>query len=228
MTKFQNYIKAIRASGHQSFTSEEALSNLGGSRNALICGMYKLKKKGDVISPAKNLYVIVPPEHQIIGCLPADELVPILMKHWGLNYYVCLLSAALYHGASHQKPQVFQVMVNKQLKPIICGKIKIEFIYKKSLDNLPIKKTPVKIGYLNIASAELTLMDLLLYPHHSGGLNHIATVINELIENIDPEKLKQLLEYSKKKIMDATFRLFIRAYRTNRRKKTKRDNPITQ
>ncbi len=95
MTNFQNYIKSVRSAGHHSFTLDDALSDLGVSRNAVICGMYKLKKKGDIISPAKNLYVIVPPEYQSIGCLPAEELVPILMHHWGLPYYVCLLSAAV-------------------------------------------------------------------------------------------------------------------------------------
>ncbi len=199
MTTFQNYIKSVRASGHLSFTLEKAVTDLHVSRNAIICGMYKLKKKGEVISPAKNLYVIVPPEHQSLGCLPAEKLVPILMQHWELPYYVCLLSSALYFGASHQKPQIFQVMVNKQLKPIICGKIKIEFIYKKSLENLPIKKIPVKTGYLVIATPELTAMDLLIYSHQVGGLNHIATVLSELIEEIDPKQLITLLEQSEKK-----------------------------
>lgn len=120
------------------------------------------------------------------------------MNHWGLPYYVCLLSSALYHGASHQKPQIFQVMVNQQLKPITFGKVKIEFIYKKSLENLPTKKIAVKTGYLIVATPELTAMDLFLYPHHAGGLNHIATILNELIEAIDPEKLIMLLEHSEK------------------------------
>lgn len=199
MTNFKDYIKSIRASGHHSFTTDDALSSLRISRNAVNCGMYKLKKKGDIVSPAKNLYVIVPPEYQAIGCLPADELIPLLMKHWGLQYYVCLLSSALYHGASHQKPQIFQVMVDKQLKPLVCGKIKIEFIYKKSLENLPIEKIAIKTGYLIVATPELTAMDLLLYPQHAGGLNHIATVLSELVENIDPEKLIALLKYSEKK-----------------------------
>lgn len=199
MSNFQEYIKSLRATGHYSFTSNDAISSLGISRNALNCGMYKLKKKGDIVSPAKNLYVIVPPEHQAMGCLPPNELIPILMKHWNLPYYVCLLSAALYHGASHQKPQIFQVMVAKQLQSLICGKIKIEFIYKKSLENLPIQKAVSKTGYLNVATAELTAMDLLLYPHHAGGLNNIATLLCELIEAIDIEKFKMLIEHSEKK-----------------------------
>lgn len=201
MTIFQNYIKSVRAGGHHSFTIEDALAYLHVSRNAITCGMYKLKKKGDIVSPAKNLYVIVPSEYQALGCLPAEELIPLLMKHWGLPYYVCLLSSASYHGASHQKPQTFQVMVNKQLKPIVCGKVKIEFIYKKFFENLPIKKIPLKTGYLTVATPELTVVDLLLYPNHAGGLNSIATVLSELIEEVDPGKLIILLERLEKNFL---------------------------
>lgn len=194
--KFQNYIKSIRSSGHYAFTTEKALADLRISKNALNCGTYKLKKKGDIVSPAKNLYVIVPPEYQPMGCLPAEELIPILMKHWDLPYYVCILSAAQQHGASHQKPQIFQVMTNKQIKPIICGKVRIEFIYKKSLDEKLVQKKVVKTGYLNISPPELTAMDLFIYAHQAGGINNIATILSELIESINIEKLMELIEKS--------------------------------
>ena len=36
------------------------------------------------------------------------------MAHLSQPYYVALLSAAAYHGAAHQKPQVFQVMVPRR------------------------------------------------------------------------------------------------------------------
>lgn len=193
----QDYIKKIRAGGKDFFTANGAISELNISRNAFNCAMYRMKKKGDIISPAKNLYVIVPPEHHVISCLPAEELIPILMKYWGIDYYVCLLSAALYHGASHQKPQVFQVMVAKQLKPLECGKIKISFLYKKSLKDCPLRQITVRTGYLNISSPELTVTDLLLYSHKAGGLSHVATVLNELVENVYPNKLLALLQNSK-------------------------------
>lgn len=45
------------------------------------------------MSPASGLYVIVPPEHQAYGCIPAEELIPILMEHLQADYYVALLSA---------------------------------------------------------------------------------------------------------------------------------------
>ena len=193
---FRDYIKFVRASGHYSFTTSEALSSLGISKNAFHCGMYKLKKSGDIVSAAKHLYVIVPAEYQTTGCIPAEELIPILMKHWNLPYYACLLSAARYHGASHQQPQIFQVMTNKQIKMLHCGKLRIDFIYKKSLENLPTQTITVKTGYLVSSTPELTAMDLLLYPNHVGGLNHIATVLSELIEKIDLHKLTELINFS--------------------------------
>lgn len=189
MRTFERYIKEIRKQGKSYFTTDQALSDLKISKNALYLGIHKLKKKGDIVSAAKDLYVIVPPEHQPMGCIPAEELIPILMRHWNVDYYACLLTAALYHGASHQKPQVFQVMMSKRSKPLVCGQIKIEFIYKKAMIGFPIQKVVVRTGYLNISTPEGTIYDLLLYPHPSGGLNHIATILSELIEVIDPDKL---------------------------------------
>jgi predicted transcriptional regulator of viral defense system len=196
MAILNHYIKHSRSRGKRYFTGEEAISALQISKNALRCAIYKMKKAGDVISPARNLYVMIPPEDQIRGCIPAEELIPILMKHWNIPYYVCLLSAADYYGASHQKPQVFQVMVEKQIKPMVFGKVKIEFIYKKSIKDLPTESRTVNTGYLNVSTPELTVMDLLIYPHRSGGLNHIATVLSELIESIQPEALMRLMKNS--------------------------------
>ena len=69
--------------------------------------------------------------------------------------------------------------------------VRIEFIYKKSIDGLPLKAQVVKTGCLKIATPELLAMDLFLYPRKCGGLNHIATVLSELIEEIDLEKFKK-------------------------------------
>ena len=191
---FRDYIKAVRASGQSAFTADKAIADLNISRNALNCGIYKLKKKREIISPAKHLYVIVPPEHQALGCLPAEELVPILMKHWDMAYYICGLSAAYYHGASHQKPQVFQVMANKPLKDLTCGKIKLVFFYKKNWVPWQIEQRVVKTGYLQVASPELTALDLLTYRNLAGGLNHTATVFTELIEVMNPASLLKTIE----------------------------------
>jgi predicted transcriptional regulator of viral defense system len=112
------------------------------------------------------------------------------MDHLGVDYYAALLTAAQYHGAAHQKPVVFQIITNKQLKKELeFGQVRIDCLYKKSLKDLPTQNITVSTGYLKVSSPELTALDLLMYSNKSGGLNHIATILSELVESIDSEKL---------------------------------------
>ena len=199
MVTLDKYIKIIREKGKTYFTKDQALKDLQIKNDSLNARIYRLKQKGEIICPAENLYVIVPPEYRNFGCIPQEELVPLLMKYKKVDYYACLLTAAIYHGASHQKPQLFQVMTSKQLKSLSFGKVRIEFIYKKSFINLPTQNINVKTGYLKVSSPELTIMDLLLYSNHSGGLNHIASVLSELVEVINPDKLTVVAKVSGEK-----------------------------
>lgn len=200
MNLFSDYIKKLRASGRRYFTINEATIELGEDKKNLLACIYRLKKKGELFSPAKGLYIIIPPEHYNLGSIPAAELIPILMQYWKLNYYAGLTTASMYYGSSHQKPQIFQIITNKQIhRPLIFGKIRIECVYKKNLDGLPTQDRITETGYLKISSPELTVIDLLLYPVKAGGLNNIATILAELIETIDPDKLIMLIDIIKEK-----------------------------
>ncbi len=196
MRRFENYIKSIRQQGKSYFTSKQVLQDLDMSKAAFYVAIHRLKKKREIVSPARDLYIIVLPEDYVMGCVPAEQLVVILMKHLQLDYYACLLTAGMYFGAAHQKPQVFQVMTTKRIKPLHCGRIKVDFIYKKSISDLPTQKFDAKVGYMEVATPEVTAMDLLLYPRHSGGINNIATVLAELIESMNVKKLIEIAEKS--------------------------------
>lgn len=112
------------------------------------------------------------------------------------DYYVSLLSAAAHHGASHQKAGCFEVITNKRIKhPLTFGQIKLEIVYKKSLVGLPVQDITVTTGYLKLATPELVALDLLTYPRHSDGLNHIATVLTELAEIVGEKAWLQRLGY---------------------------------
>lgn len=194
MNLYNDYIKKLRASGHRCFTLEDGVRDLSIKRRTLIASINRAKKRGELFSPAKGLYVMIPPEHYNLKSIPADELLPILMGYWKINYYVALTTAAMYNGASHQKPQVFQIISDKQLhNPLVFGNVKIDCIYKKDLSDLPIKEVVVETGYLKVSSPEVTAMDLLIYLGKSGGLNHVATILTELVEAIDPNKLMSLI-----------------------------------
>ncbi len=200
MSLFSNYIKKLRASGRRHFTVEEGALELCISRASLLSCIHRLKNKGELFSPAKGLYIIIPPEYHNLGSIPAEELVPILMQYRKVNYYAGLTTAAMYHGASHQKPQIFQIITDKQIsRHLVFGKIKIECIYKKNLTGSLTQDVVVETGYLKISTPEVTIMDLLLYPSRSGGLNHIATILSELIEALDIDKLVRVITISKEK-----------------------------
>lgn len=193
MMNLSVYIKEIRKAGQRYFTLEQLMADQGLSKNTALNAIYRLKGHGELISPARGLYVIVPPEHQPHGSIPPQELVPLVMQYLGANYYVALLSAGLFHGATHQKPARFQVISDKRIKhPSTFGDVEIDYIYKKSVLELPTQDFTVSTGYLKVATPELVALDLLEYPNHAGGLNHIATVFSELVEVLDPIKLINL------------------------------------
>src|SRR5215469_9302736 len=136
---FSNYINDLSRHGKCSFTIQQAQTAMGKSIKAIHSSIEHLLAKGKIASPAKGFYVIVPPEYQILGCLPAEYFIPYLMEYWKCNYYACLLTAAKYHGASHQAVMIFQVMIEKPRRPIVCGKIKIKFIANKNLADTPLQ-----------------------------------------------------------------------------------------
>lgn len=198
---FDEYLKKLQVYGRLYFTVEDAVKELGMPKENIYNVISRLKKKGELISPAKGLYVIVPDEHSMEGCIPAEALVPILMKHLKIPYYAGLLTAAMYHGATHQKPSIFQVVTTKRFKKDLhIGKIRIAFLYKQSLKDLPTQTVTVDTGYLVISTPEVTAMDLFLYPDKSGGINHIATVLSELVEVLNPKKLIALAKSSKSQV----------------------------
>jgi len=202
MICFSDYLVSVRSQGRYHFTIQQAVQDLNTSKANIMAAAYRMRKQGALISPARGLYVIVLPEHRQAGCIPAEDLVPLLMQYWNVDcYYAGLLTAALYHGASHQKPQVFQIVLNKRIKrQLQFGQIYIDCIHKHDMTQLPIQDRVVHTGYLKVSSPELTAMDLFLYPRKSGGLNHIATVLSELIEAIDVNKLITLAKQVSEKM----------------------------
>ena len=193
----KEYIDVLLQAGKVGFSSQEAEQSLGVSKQAIAMAVSRLRKKGQLVTPYRDFHVPIPPEYRSLGCLPANQLLPPVMRHVKSDFYLCLLSAAAIHGAAHQRPQITQVMTAKRMRPIQCGSVVIRFIYKKELLDIPTQLVTVPTGYLKVSTPEATAMDLLLYSQQSGGINHIATVLTELIEVIDPKKMLALVQSSR-------------------------------
>jgi len=164
-------------------------SALGVSAAAAKLALSRLAKQKVIASPARGFYVILPPEYRSLGCLPADQFIPVLMKRLDLPYYAGLLSAAQFHGAAHQRPQEFQVFLGKNRRSIQCGAVRVAFLARKRLAEVPVQNFDTPRGTILVSTPEATALDLVGYAHRAGGLSQVATVLSELAERIDPEKL---------------------------------------
>ena len=190
------FVQNLVAKGRVSFSFEDVQKLKHSSPEAIQAALRRLQKKGGIAMPYRGFYVIVPPEYRAAGCLPPEQFIPDLMEHIGEVYYAGLLSAAEYHGAAHQRPQVFQVVVAKSRRSIACGKMRIDFIFRRNAAQIPTVKINTPAGELKISSPEATAIDLVGYVHHCAGLDNVATVLAELAEKIDAEQLQKIAEFS--------------------------------
>jgi predicted transcriptional regulator of viral defense system len=190
------FIQDLAAKGRSCFSFEDVEKLKGASPPAIKAALRRLQKKGGIAMPYRGFYVIVPPEYRAAGCLPPEQFIPDLMDHLGEIYYAGLLSAAEYHGAAHQRPQVFQVIVAKGRRPIRCGKMRVDFIFRKNAARIPTEPRNTPAGVLKIATPEATALDLIGYVGHCAGLDNVATVLTELADKIDTGRLRKLAELS--------------------------------
>jgi predicted transcriptional regulator of viral defense system len=179
--------------GRYYFTTEEAMEDTGDQRTTVLAALRRLRGKGLVTSPARSFWVIVPPEYRTLECLPAEQFVPGLVQHFAQeHYYAGLLTAAAYHGAAHQRPQVFQVVLRESREALRCGRVRIQFVGRKNVAKVPTQSRNTKTGVLEISTPEATAVDLVGYAEQCGGLDNVATVLTELAEELAPDVLAEL------------------------------------
>ena len=183
----RHFVESLPAVGRYHFDSADARAALG--ETAAKFALSRLARQGAIASPARGFYVVVPPEYRALRCLPADQFIPALMKHLRLGYYAGLLTAAQYHGAAHQRPQEFQVVLERPRRTIECGRVRVAFVTRKRLRDVPTQSLNTPRGTLLISTPEATAVDLVGYQHRAGGLGQVATVLAELAERIDPDRL---------------------------------------
>jgi predicted transcriptional regulator of viral defense system len=184
------FINELRSEGKYAFSLAQVRNRFEQSDEAIKKALQRLKKKKAIALVRNEFYVIITPEYRSKGILPASLFIKGLMKFLEKDYYVGLLNAASYYGAAHQQPQSFSVITIKpSLRNISSNNLKINFYIKKDWAKDDIVQKKVETGYINVSSAELTALDLVNYFEQAGGLNRVATVLEELCESINPDKM---------------------------------------
>lgn len=192
----EDFINELRSNGRYAFSLQEVRKQFDQSDQAIKKALQRLKKKKEIALIRNEFYVVITPEYRIKGILPPSLFISELMKFLEKDYYIGLLNAASYYGAAHQQPQSFSVITMKpSLRNIYNDNLKINFYIKKDWSKEDIIRKKNDTGYINVSSPELTALDLVCYFDQAGGLNRVATVLEELCESIDATKL---LEISKR------------------------------
>lgn len=186
------FLRTLLQRGRYTFTRDEAEAALGSPR-ATMKALRRLEVQGWLVSPGQCFYVIQDPLHQVVG-LPVEWFLDDWARHLGVQYYVGLLTAAMLHGAAHQKPQQFQVVVDRQLRPVMRGPYHVQFLFKKHITAAAWETRQSPAGYYRVSTPEMTAYDLLRYPKACPTRDMAATILAELGEVIHDDRLTHLLD----------------------------------
>jgi predicted transcriptional regulator of viral defense system len=189
------WIDEAMALGKYSFASEDLQNDLPThSGIALKRVLNRMSRKGKILSIHKGYYLQIPPQYASKGILPPQFYLDALMKHLNRPYYVGLLSAAAFHGASHQQAQEYFVMTGfPVMRPLQKNGQKINYVSIKNIPVALIELHKTESGYLHVSNAALTACDLVQYEKRIGGINRAASVINELAEVLKPADFSSTL-----------------------------------
>ena len=186
------WVDEQQGSGRYVFTRADVQTDLGGSAVAIQTALRRLKQRGRIASPRRGFYVVVPPEYRAAGCPPATWFIDDLMRYLDRQYYVGILTAAALHGAAHQQPMVFQVIADRATRPMQAGRVRIEVHASKAVSVMPVDRIDTETGGMAVAIPETTAFDVVRFFSAAGHWNNVATVLSELAEKLDGQKLVEI------------------------------------
>jgi predicted transcriptional regulator of viral defense system len=120
------------------------------------------------------------------------------MRYLNTPYYVGLLSAAEYYGAAPQKPQIFQVITSKPRKDIRVGRVEIRFTVKLHAEQSATRQFNTPTGSIRVATPETIALDLVMFPHQSGGLSTAFEVLSDLAGQIHLKSCMRAIRHLKR------------------------------
>lgn len=187
--KLHKWIESLPEDGRYVFSRADAEDVAEASDAAIKMTLYRLKKRGAIVSPRRDFFVVVPREYRSAGSPPASWFIDDLMRHRGRRYYVALLSAAALHGAGHQQPMAFQVITDAAERDVEIGRVRIDFHVSNLVENAATEHVQTETGSMVVSAPETTAFDLVRFPSASGYWSNVATVLPEFAERVDANKL---------------------------------------
>ena len=189
-----DFVKDILGQGRCSFTLDEASQAIGQRGQTLNMTLQRLKHDKWVVPFSQGFYLALDVQHQPAGMLDPEWFVDEWARFLGVEYYVGGLSAAALHGAAHQHPIAFQVFLNRVVRSVNKGGLRVDVFYKRAIPSAAVERRKCPAGYFRISNPELTAYDLIAYERCCPSVDLAATVYVELGEAIDSVRLAALRE----------------------------------
>lgn len=195
------FIKELLGSGRYTFTLEEASQMLNKSGPALNLILQRLKKDGWIVPFARRFYIVLDVQHQADGILDPAWFIDDWARYHKVEYYVAGLSAAAAHSAAHQRPMVFQVMVDRQMRSITRAGLRLQLLNKCNIVKTMWSQRKSFAGFYRVSTPAMTAYDIVAYRRACPSLDLVASVLAELGEAIEPNVLALLPELGCKTVI---------------------------
>lgn len=166
--------------GVTSMTTGDIAALLGIPPSQVRVRLAPQRRAGAIVSPARGLWVPVPPERSAWGAPEPGAYIDDMMAHLDCGYYVGWLSAASLHGAAHQAAQEFQVATSKAVPDRRVGRSSLRFLARSRIDAVPVARMAFAGSLVRVSTVGATMLDVAEDLAVAGGLDNAATVIAEL------------------------------------------------
>lgn len=163
-------------------STDQVAGLLGVERKFVRQYLAPLRQKRSIASPARGLWVPVPPDRRSAGAPEPPAYLDAMMRSMGAEYCVGWLTAAAFHGASHQSPQSFQVATSRHIDSRFVGSTSLNFMERSYVSEPCFKRRTVSSGTVNVALPGVVMLMVAQDQLESGGIDNAATVILELAD----------------------------------------------
>lgn len=195
--KLEDWIRHRELTGQVTFSSAEVTQAFSDKSDlTLKRAILRAIATGRIQSVRSGFYVIVPPQYALKGVVPASYYLDAMMHWMKKPYYACLLTAAAFHGAGHQRAMQTQVMTIPPKAHSSQKNTQIQWNYRQQIPEELLQKANAEMGVILYSNPELTAVDLIQYASHIGGYQRAATVLAELVDAMDMNRMTAVFPYA--------------------------------
>jgi hypothetical protein len=176
-------VDRVQSEGRYTFTADEVEASVPLTTKGRESAVRGLVASGRIVRPLPRhgFYVVVPPEFRTMGAPPLAWYIDPMMRFLGEHdYYVGLLTAAEWQGASHYAVQVAQIVVTGRIRPMKVGRERITFVTDENASFAAVEERMTEAGPVRVSTPEATALDLVRHLARIGDMAILATAISEL------------------------------------------------